>query len=222
MKVSSTITIFSSLALAAAQYQFNAKDNTFACTKSTGLAAYCAGGDIIIRCSNGVGHADNCNDNLAGEPPFGNNGLAGCYQTAPSSGDAACTKAGLVYPATGAGDSRLTAPYPIPNTGSKVVGTAVYKPSGASAIFPTGTGGVRPIDQNPTWSNITTVTVAAGPAYTAGATLTLTPSAATDSASSASSTARPQAYTGSAAASQTQTSSSPYWAFALFAVVALL
>ncbi|TKX23646.1 hypothetical protein C1H76_4160 [Elsinoe australis] len=221
MKVSSTITILSSIALAAAQFHFNEKDSTFSCTKAQGLAAYCAGGDIIIRCSNGVGHAGNCNDNLAGERPYGNNGLAGCYQTSPSSGDAACTKAGLVYPATGAGDSRLTNPYPIPGSASKVAHTAIYKLAGTGTGIPlaTGTGSANPnFNQNPTWSNTTTIVTKPIPAYTAGATLQPTTAAA---AATPSASAKTQAYTGSAT-SQTQTSSSPYWAFALFAVAALL
>ncbi|KAF2222408.1 hypothetical protein BDZ85DRAFT_127587 [Elsinoe ampelina] len=217
MKGLSTIAFFSTIVLATAQFHFNEKDSTFSCTQTSGLAAYCAGGDIIIRCSNGVGSAGNCNDNLAGEYPYGNNGLAGCYQTAPSTGDAACTKAGLVYPATGAGDSRNTDPYPIPGA-NKVVAP---QPVGTGVPLSTGTGSPNANnDQSPAyWSNSTTVTIKPVPAFTAGATIPVT--TAPGAASTSMSTSRPQVYTG-AAIPQTQPSTKPYWAFAIFAVVALL
>ncbi|KAF4555713.1 Hypothetical protein D9617_2g056760 [Elsinoe fawcettii] len=211
MKGFSTVALLSTVALAAAQFHFNEKDSTFACTQDSGLAAYCAGGDIIIRCSNGVGHAGNCNDNLAGEKPYGNNGLAGCYQSSPSSGDAACTKAGLIYPATGAGSSRLTAPYPIP-VANKVVAPLA---TGTGAPLSTGTGTSNMDHSPPHWSNQTTVTIKPVPAFTAGATIPVT------TAAGPASTPKPQVFTG-AAIPQTQPSTRPYWAFAAFAIVALL
>lgn len=212
MKISTTLTFYSPIALAAAQFRFNETDNTFICTKDKGLAAYCAGGDIIIRCANGIGQPGNCNDNLAGYPPYGNNGLAGCYQTTRMSGDAACTKNGLVYPGSGAADSSDTASFPIPST------TAASTPAGTGVPLATGTGSAAlPNDQNPMWSNITTtaVTAADGPAYTAGTTMQVSTIAAPSNSAS------PQVFTG-LASSQSSESMSTYWAFIICAVVAFL
>ncbi|KAK5240595.1 hypothetical protein LTR16_010434 [Cryomyces antarcticus] len=54
------------------QYVTNA-NGTFSCPIPNG--AYCAGDslvtNIIVRCNNGVGQPGNCNDNLSGEPPVG-------------------------------------------------------------------------------------------------------------------------------------------------------
>ncbi|GAB7340327.1 hypothetical protein MBLNU457_6779t1 [Dothideomycetes sp. NU457] len=138
MKVTTTLSMMSLAALSAAMPQFQVSENatnTFICTKKTGLAAYCDG-DIIIRCNNGVGHAANCNDNLANQPPFGDNGLAGCYQSSESAGDAACTKAGLVYPSSGSGavNYNNTMPFPIPGSlaGSNVTTSVQAGPASAT------------------------------------------------------------------------------------------
>ncbi|KAK4541856.1 hypothetical protein LTR36_007388 [Oleoguttula mirabilis] len=67
---------------------------------------YCAGAsgttNIIIRCTNGVGQAGNCNDNLDGEPPLGVS-FAPCFDCGDTSGRAACSKMGVVYPGSGTG-----------------------------------------------------------------------------------------------------------------------
>lgn len=124
MKFSTALAVATSIVLTNAQFMVQS-NGTITCSKQ-GLAAYCAGGDIIVRCSEGIGHAANCNDNLAGEPPFGDNGLAGCYQSSLSHGNAACTKAGLVYPASGSGASNVTTPHPIPGT---IAGTNMTMPA---------------------------------------------------------------------------------------------
>ena len=139
MKVATTLFMFGLATLSAATPQYQVQNdnvNNIVCTKQTGLAAYCAGGDIIIRCNNGVGTAGNCNDNLADQPPFGDNGLAGCYQSSMNAGDAACTKAGLVYPASGSGSMNYnkTMPFPIPGTlaGSNVTTSVQAGPASAT------------------------------------------------------------------------------------------
>lgn len=54
-------------------------------------ATYCLGGDIILRCDgSSVGTAGRCSDNVAGYPPLG--GVAECYQSSETAGDAACQK----------------------------------------------------------------------------------------------------------------------------------
>jgi len=138
MKVTTTLSMMSLAALSAAMPQFSVNENStlsFVCAKKTGLAAYCDG-DYIIRCNNGVGVAANCNDNLANQPPFGDNGLAGCYQSSNNAGDAACTKAGLVYPASGSGaiNYNNTMPFPIPGTlaGSNVTTSVQAGPASAT------------------------------------------------------------------------------------------
>ena len=117
----------------------NDADNSFTCEKKQ-LAAYCAGGDIIIRCSGGKGYAGNCNDNLVGEPPLGNTGTAGCFQSGRWAGDGACTKAGLVYPGSGSGATNKTDPYPIPGTypGSNVTTTTTTSSFSHSTMAPSG------------------------------------------------------------------------------------
>jgi len=75
-------------------------NGTFYCPVVNGT--YCAGGSIIIRCTNGIGYPGNCNDNLAGEPPLGVN-PASCFQCSTTAGAAACSKNGIVYPTSGTG-----------------------------------------------------------------------------------------------------------------------
>ncbi|KAM6480401.1 hypothetical protein HDV62DRAFT_110103 [Trichoderma sp. SZMC 28011] len=68
--------------------------NKVTCAKPN--ANYCYGGDIIVRCdANGVGTAGRCSDNVAGYPPLG--GVAECWQSTETSGDAACQKNCVVY-----------------------------------------------------------------------------------------------------------------------------
>lgn len=63
--------------------------NKITCLKPN--ANYCYGGDIIVRCdANGLGTAGRCSDNVAGYPPLG--GVAECWQSTETSGDAACQK----------------------------------------------------------------------------------------------------------------------------------
>ncbi|KAH8678225.1 major facilitator superfamily domain-containing protein [Xylariales sp. PMI_506] len=79
----------------------NSTTNTYTCDVAD--ASYCVdtslGGNIIIRCNGLVGTAGNCDDNVSGEPPLG--GVAECWQTSDTSGDAACAKNCIVYAASG-------------------------------------------------------------------------------------------------------------------------
>ncbi|TKA71595.1 hypothetical protein B0A49_04728 [Cryomyces minteri] len=113
-------------AVANSQYVTNV-NGTFSCPILNG--AYCAGDslvtNIIIRCNNGVGQPGNCNDNLSGEPPDGVN-YAPCYQTSTTAGDAACSKNGTVYPASGA-------PFPVPVAGGSNSTTSASASVSASA-----------------------------------------------------------------------------------------
>ncbi|KAL7921814.1 hypothetical protein ACQKWADRAFT_114574 [Trichoderma austrokoningii] len=68
--------------------------NKVTCLKPN--ANYCYGGDIIIRCdANGLGTAGVCSDNVAGYPPLG--GVAECWESTKTAGDAACQKNCVVY-----------------------------------------------------------------------------------------------------------------------------
>ncbi|TFB05420.1 hypothetical protein CCMA1212_003181 [Trichoderma ghanense] len=68
--------------------------NKVSCAKPN--AAYCMGGDIIVRCDgNSIGTAGRCSDNVAGYPPQG--GVAECWQSSELAGDAACQKNCVVY-----------------------------------------------------------------------------------------------------------------------------
>lgn len=207
MKVTTTLSVMSLAALSAAMPQFSVNQNatnSFVCAKKTGFAAYCDG-DFIIRCNNGVGVAGNCNDNLANQPPFGDNGLAGCYQSSETAGDAACTKAGLVYPASGSGavNYNNTMPFPIPGSlaGSNVTTSvqagpasatgdlgAIYQTVWTTSIVVTNCNGTNVPERTaaPTghhWSNATTVlTVLPAP---------VTPSPAPQPAATTAAAARP-------------------------------
>ncbi|PMD60505.1 uncharacterized protein K444DRAFT_394444 [Hyaloscypha bicolor E] len=73
-------------AVVSAQIEF--LNGTIVCP---GPGDFCSG-NIIIRCgSDGIGQPGNCDDNLAGEPPLGV-GNSNCWETSPTSGDAACSK----------------------------------------------------------------------------------------------------------------------------------
>lgn len=113
----------------------NATDG-FTCTE-TYLAAYCLGGDIILRCANGTGVPGNCNDNLAGEPPIGDGIGATCYAPSLYSPDAACAKNGLVYPSSGSGNSTNSngAPFPLPSNSSMTTSTAPCSTSSMTPVY---------------------------------------------------------------------------------------
>ncbi|KAH8808091.1 hypothetical protein F5884DRAFT_791012 [Xylogone sp. PMI_703] len=130
--------ILSVAALASAQ-GYTTDPSTGAITCSTPNAVYCAGDslktNIIIRCTGTVGQAGNCNDNLVGEPPVGNN-PSECWASGPASGVAACAKNGIVYGSSG----NANGTFPVPGSTTSVV------PTGASSVVPplstgTGTGG---------------------------------------------------------------------------------
>ncbi|KAI9743730.1 MAG: hypothetical protein M1835_002884, partial [Candelina submexicana] len=76
---------------------------SYACPASGG--AFCAGkslaGPIIIRCNGTLGLPGNCNDNLASIDPRGTKDFAPCWQTSTTTGDAACSYKGTVYPDSG-------------------------------------------------------------------------------------------------------------------------
>ncbi|KAL7929634.1 hypothetical protein V8C35DRAFT_176403 [Trichoderma chlorosporum] len=89
----SAIFVAVSAALASAQAPPEGT-NKITCLKPN--SNYCMGGDIIVRCdANGLGTAGRCSDNVAGYPPLG--GVAECWSTTETSGDAACQKNCVVY-----------------------------------------------------------------------------------------------------------------------------
>ncbi|PNP38918.1 hypothetical protein TGAM01_v205218 [Trichoderma gamsii] len=91
MKTAAIILAAAALASAQAPPEGTNKVN---CAKPN--ANYCLSGDIIIRCdANGLGTAGRCSDNVAGYPPLG--GVAECWQSSKTSGDAACQKNCVVY-----------------------------------------------------------------------------------------------------------------------------
>ncbi|KAK0365457.1 hypothetical protein LTR91_005946 [Friedmanniomyces endolithicus] len=100
MKFTTTLVAAGLTALVSAQGPIFNANGTFTCPDPQG--AYCAGGNIIIRCNNGVGQPGNCDDNLSGEPPLGVN-YAPCYTCGANSSRSACSKNGIVYPGSGAG-----------------------------------------------------------------------------------------------------------------------
>ncbi|MCJ1301876.1 Muc22p [Hypocenomyce scalaris] len=109
MKTPTVATVLAtSVGLASSQISFSNATNSFVCPASGG--SFCAGNslttNIIIRCSGIVGTPGNCDDNLAGVPPVGVKDYAPCYQSSPTTGDAACSYNGTVYPDTGY-------PYPV-------------------------------------------------------------------------------------------------------------
>ncbi|KAK1055162.1 hypothetical protein LTR74_015878 [Friedmanniomyces endolithicus] len=100
MKFTTTIVAAGLTALVSAQGPIFNANGTFTCPDPQG--AYCAGGNIIIRCNNGVGQPGNCDDNLSGEPPLGVN-YAPCFSCGTNSSRSACSKNGIVYAGSGAG-----------------------------------------------------------------------------------------------------------------------
>lgn len=103
MKSFTTIVAFAASAtIVRAQAVFNQSTGQFSCSIPNGN--FCASdslqASIIIRCTNGVGYAGNCNDDEAGEPPLGVN-YAPCWQSSPTAGNAACMKNCIVHPDAG-------------------------------------------------------------------------------------------------------------------------
>lgn len=76
-------------------------NGSFSCPIPNG--AYCLAENIILRCIGSLGFPGNCNDNLAGEPPFGVNPTLCVTPCGNETGRAACSKNGIVYPASGVG-----------------------------------------------------------------------------------------------------------------------
>ncbi|EPS43043.1 hypothetical protein H072_2969 [Dactylellina haptotyla CBS 200.50] len=104
------------LALASAVSAELVFDNgEFKCLGDSAGKNFCAGDslqtNIIIRCTGEKGQPGNCNDNLAGVPPVGVKTFAPCYQTSNTTGDAACSYNGIVYPDSGSS-------FPVPGSSS--------------------------------------------------------------------------------------------------------
>ncbi|KAK4153904.1 hypothetical protein C8A00DRAFT_14905 [Chaetomidium leptoderma] len=110
MKTTSILgAVLASAAVASAQVKY--EDGKYICEQEN--AAYCAGDsmgtDIIIRCNGKVGQPGRCTNNLAGQPPLGVK-PALCWQTSPTSGDAACEKNCVVYGSSGNYNGTFTLP----------------------------------------------------------------------------------------------------------------
>lgn len=86
-------------------------NGTYTCALENG--AYCVSASLesnmIIRCTNGIGYASNCDERLADKAPLGSS-YSPCWQVSPRSGNAQCSKNGIIYP-----DGNNTTPYPVPN-----------------------------------------------------------------------------------------------------------
>jgi hypothetical protein len=86
-------------------------NGTYTCALPSG--AYCVStsleSNMIIRCTNGIGYASNCDERLADKAPLGSS-YSPCWQASPRSGNAQCSKNGIIYP-----DGNNTTPYPVPN-----------------------------------------------------------------------------------------------------------
>ncbi|PQE19179.1 hypothetical protein CJF30_00007507 [Rutstroemia sp. NJR-2017a BBW] len=138
-----------------AQVTYNSTTGQFICALPN--ASYCAsvslGSPIIIRCSNGIGQPGNCNDNLAGEFPYGVS-YSPCWESSNVSGDAACSKNScIVYGGSGNFNGTFTLPNctAIPSTTIPTPPTIpIFTPTGSSIPYPTvnfpsgtavGTGG---------------------------------------------------------------------------------
>jgi hypothetical protein len=110
MKVASGIALVSAAALSSAQVIKNG-NGTYTCALASG--AYCASSslesNIIIRCTNGIGYASNCDERLSDKAPLGTS-YSPCWQTSVISANAQCSKNGMIYP-----DGNNTTPYPVPN-----------------------------------------------------------------------------------------------------------
>ncbi|KAI4745713.1 hypothetical protein E4T50_03908 [Aureobasidium sp. EXF-12298] len=109
MKATSSL-LLATAALSTAQVIKNG-NGTYTCALPSG--AYCVSSSLesnmIIRCSNGIGYASSCDDRLADKAPLGSS-YSPCWQASPRSGNAQCSKNGIIYP-----DGNNTTPYPVPN-----------------------------------------------------------------------------------------------------------
>ncbi|KAG9680606.1 hypothetical protein KCU95_g12139, partial [Aureobasidium melanogenum] len=110
MKATSSVLLLATAALSTAQVIKNG-NGTYTCALPSG--AYCVSSSLesnmIIRCTNGIGYASNCDDRLAEKAPLGSS-YSPCWQASPRSGNAQCSKNGIIYP-----DGNNTTPYPVPN-----------------------------------------------------------------------------------------------------------
>jgi hypothetical protein len=86
--------VAASISATTAQIVFNQTTNKYDCPSNKPSGAFCVGDslktNIILRCNNGTATPGNCNANLAGAPPLG--GVAQCWQSSPTAGDASCAK----------------------------------------------------------------------------------------------------------------------------------
>jgi hypothetical protein len=195
MKSFTTLVLVASAALAIAQVTSN-PDGTFTCAIPN--AAYCAGGslttNIIIRCIGTVGQPGNCDDNLAGEPPFGVNSSP-CWQPSATSGQAACSKNCIVYGGSGNYNGTFTLPNCTPST---TVTTANTSSSAASFTVPSSSGtGVGPISTGSGPTGGASISIGNGTTVarpTNGGSATATPVGPT--------TTGPSVFTGAAVANQ--------------------
>ncbi|KAH0191161.1 hypothetical protein KCV03_g6428, partial [Aureobasidium melanogenum] len=109
MKATSSL-FLATAALSTAQVIKNG-NGTYTCALPSG--AYCVSSSLesnmIIRCSNGIGYASSCDDRLADKTPLGSS-YSPCWQASARSGNAQCSKNGIIYP-----DGNNTTPYPVPN-----------------------------------------------------------------------------------------------------------
>ncbi|THV96243.1 hypothetical protein D6D27_02797 [Aureobasidium pullulans] len=109
MKAASSI-LLASAALSTAQIIKNG-NGTYTCALPSG--AYCVSASLesnmIIRCNNGIGYASSCDDRLYDKAPLGSS-YSPCWQASARSGNAQCSKNGMIYP-----DGNNTTPYPVPN-----------------------------------------------------------------------------------------------------------
>jgi hypothetical protein len=72
-------------------FLYNPTMNTFTCPTYDSNGNFCLGSTYIIRCNNGVGKVGQCNASVMSRPPIGSS-YSLCWQTSPTSGDAACSK----------------------------------------------------------------------------------------------------------------------------------
>ena len=86
------------IAIVKAQATYNKTTGEYSCAKQD--AAYCAGASLglasLFAALDLLASRGNCDDNLDGEFPVGLSSSE-CYQTSPTSGDAACAKNCIVY-----------------------------------------------------------------------------------------------------------------------------
>ncbi|KAI9742162.1 MAG: hypothetical protein M1818_004062 [Claussenomyces sp. TS43310] len=153
MKSASTGLLLAAFA-AAASAQLIVSGSDYTCTKAG--AAYCAGDslktNIIVRCDGTVGKAGNCDDNLDGYPPIGDN-YSPCWQSSSTSGDAACSKNGVVYGSSGNHDGVFTLSDLVSSAPTSTRSLTTYKPiptgvnpgGPMSSVISTGTNPGGPI-----------------------------------------------------------------------------